>query len=81
MLKCDEVARLTSDYIDRQNLTWAARGQFKIHLMMCQNCSRFVHQMQLLTDTLQQREPSAASPPSAQQVQKWLDAVDQAKQD
>ena len=78
MLKCNDVARLSSDYINRQDLTWTTRSQFKMHLMLCKNCRRFVAQMQLLSHALQQRQPPECADPTTQQVQKWLEAVDQA---
>ena len=46
MLKCSELARIASDYIDgeldtRRNLS------VKTHLMMCKHCRRYVHQFRL----------------------------------
>ena len=44
MLKCKEITRLTSDYID-QNLGWRDSFSIKMHLLMCKSCQRFMENL------------------------------------
>lgn len=71
MLKCDQVAAQASEYLDRQ-LSPMQRLEFRLHLFMCQNCRRFLKQLDLLNQSLSQR---AFAQPAPAQVSQWLDAV------
>lgn len=44
MLSCREVTEKASAYLD-QDLSWSARAGFRLHLMMCNNCRRYVDQL------------------------------------
>ncbi|MFG1260957.1 zf-HC2 domain-containing protein [Xanthobacter flavus] len=44
MLSCREVTEKASAYLD-QELSWSARAQFRLHLMMCKHCRRYVDQL------------------------------------
>lgn len=44
MLKCREVTRLYSEAQDRR-LTLAERASLKLHVMICEGCRNFGHQM------------------------------------
>ncbi len=41
MLKCKQISERASEYIDG-NMSMGQRFQFRLHLMMCQHCQRFV---------------------------------------
>lgn len=71
MLKCDEVAAIASDFLD-QDMTFSQRTAFRMHLMVCSNCRRFVRQLGLLKQSVQLRP---VAPPSDAQVDQWLSAV------
>ncbi|MFT3929395.1 MAG: zf-HC2 domain-containing protein [Spongiibacteraceae bacterium] len=61
MLSCRELAhRHASDYLDGQ-LGWRARLGVRFHLMLCDNCRRFVAQLRKVRVLL--RNPSIASAP------------------
>ncbi|PPC94875.1 MAG: hypothetical protein CTY33_03020 [Methylotenera sp.] len=47
MLTCKQVSQLISQSLDRP-LTLTNRIQLKVHLVMCDACTRFKKQMQLL---------------------------------
>ncbi len=49
MLVCKEAARLISDSHQRP-LRWRERAALRIHLTICDACTRFKKQMRLLTD-------------------------------
>lgn len=72
MLNCRQIAQMSSDYLDRTDLTWQQRAQFKMHLMMCSTCRRFVGQLDLLRHTLPQK---SVPEPDQAQIDRWLDAV------
>ncbi|MCC7241511.1 MAG: zf-HC2 domain-containing protein [Acidobacteria bacterium] len=44
MLRCRDVARLASDYING-DLSWRQRLAIRAHLLMCRHCSRYLLQM------------------------------------
>jgi len=45
MLKCKQVARLASDYLDNsdESINWKVR----MHLLMCSHCRRFVRHLKI----------------------------------
>ncbi len=71
MLKCDEVAAQASDFLDQQ-MTTSQRALFRLHLMYCTNCRRFVRHMSLLKHSIQLRP---VTPPSSDQVDAWMQQV------
>ena len=55
MLKCRDLAQhKASDYIDRQ-LGWRDRIGVRLHLLLCDNCRRFVAQLRQIPSMMQQR--------------------------
>lgn len=72
MLNCQQIAQMSSDYLDRTDLTWQQRAQFKMHLMMCSHCRRFVGQLDLLRQALPHKQLPA---PDDAQINRWVDAV------
>lgn len=44
MLNCRDVTENASDYLERE-LRWWPRLRFRMHLMGCQFCSRYVEQL------------------------------------
>lgn len=53
LLKCRETHQLVSEGLDRQ-LSLGERSQVRLHLAMCDACSRFEQQMHMLRDNLRQ---------------------------
>lgn len=47
MMTCKQVSQLVSESLDRQ-LSWRERIGMRIHLYMCNACSRFAEQMRFL---------------------------------
>lgn len=71
MLRCDQIAAQSSDFLD-QNLRWHEVVSFRLHVMMCANCRRFVHQLHLFQQAVQLR---GLSEPSQGQIDQWLQSV------
>ena len=46
MLSCKDITEKASEYLD-QELPFFTRLKVKIHLRMCQNCDRYVKQLQI----------------------------------
>lgn len=55
---CKETSLLVTQSLDRK-LTWTERFGMRIHLAVCDNCARFVKQMQLLRTWLSSEDESA----------------------
>jgi len=53
MLTCKQASQLVSRSLDRP-LSWSERLQLKLHLWICNACSRFNQQLQMLRAVLQQ---------------------------
>lgn len=49
MIKCNELTHNASAYLDG-DLPRLTRWSIRLHLMMCENCRRFVRQLQLTGD-------------------------------
>lgn len=47
MLKCKQVIDLASNSLDA-SLPWTTRWQFKLHLLMCKTCQRYLKQLQFI---------------------------------
>lgn len=63
MLTCREVTERVTDYLER-DLSWRQRLQFRLHLLMCGVCRRYVAQMQLTTDLIRRlRDEPVPAPP------------------
>jgi anti-sigma factor ChrR (cupin superfamily) len=59
MLTCRDFAhRHASDYLDRQ-LGWRARLGVRVHLLLCDNCRRFLAQLRQVRTVLLRRSASA----------------------
>ena len=52
MLTCREVSRLVSQGLDRR-LSFAQRVRLRVHLAVCDGCTNFSRQMQLLRKAVQ----------------------------
>lgn len=44
MLKCRDVARQASDFIDHQ-IPWYQRPAWYLHLLLCHHCRRFIRHL------------------------------------
>ncbi|HFE36913.1 MAG TPA: zf-HC2 domain-containing protein [Gammaproteobacteria bacterium] len=51
MLRCKDIGKLSSDYIDN-NLSPIMRLKIKIHLFMCHHCRDFIRQFSLTVEAL-----------------------------
>jgi len=62
MLSCREVSHLASDYLNR-DLPLRRRLAVRLHLMMCEGCTRYIAQMGAAIALLRQM---GATPPEAE---------------
>ena len=60
MKNCKETSLLVTQSMDRR-LTWTERLGMRIHLAVCENCTRFVKQMHLIREWLS-KEDEAVQP-------------------
>lgn len=69
MLTCRDVAhRHASDFIDGQ-LSWRARLGVRLHLLLCDNCNRFIAQLRKVRVLLLNKSQSEAPlDPAAQEL-------------
>ena len=58
---CREVHRLVSEGMDRK-LSLVERVRMRLHLMVCEACTRFTGQMDLLRRAMRHGPPSDQSP-------------------
>jgi len=61
MLKCRDVLEQADAYLDQQLSGWQ-RLQFKLHLLLCRNCRRYIKNLQLTQQVSQQVRLSQTSP-------------------
>jgi hypothetical protein len=55
VLSCRDFAHVhASDYLDRQ-LGWRQRAAVRLHLMLCDNCRRFIAQLREVRAVLRRR--------------------------
>ncbi|MFC3677144.1 anti-sigma factor family protein [Ferrovibrio xuzhouensis] len=52
------MTEMANAYLDR-DLSWSAKAQFRLHLMMCKHCRRYVDQL-AKTVTLLRQAPAEA---------------------
>ncbi len=60
MLNCKELSEQASDYIDK-NLSFLERVQFRLHIMMCKHCHRFVEQLTVTVNATKTLKPKPMS--------------------
>lgn len=53
MLTCKKASQLLSQSLDRR-LNWRERCSLKLHLMLCDVCTRFAKQLKLLRNVIKQ---------------------------
>jgi len=58
---CREVHRLVSEGMDRE-LSLVERARMRVHLMVCEACTRFNGQMDLLRRAMRQGPPDGPLP-------------------
>ena len=78
MLKCKDVAHEASDYIDH-NLGWWRRMWFRLHLIVCFNCRRFISHIRATREFIQRREHPPLQLPDAEtkQIVKQVEEAEQ----
>ena len=74
MPSCKDITHHSSDYLDR-HMPWHKRIGYKLHLLMCVNCKRYVEQLKLTISTLghtQEATPPKVSEKQAEDISKRL---------
>ncbi len=52
MLSCKQASKLVSQSLDRP-LTWSEKAMLRLHLLMCNPCTQFKRQLNMLRTALQ----------------------------
>lgn len=60
MLRCRDVEQQASEYLD-QELTPLLQLRFRMHLLICRNCRRYIQQLRLTVSSLKQLKPAPLS--------------------
>lgn len=71
MLKCRDLAREASDYIEH-SMPWHRRWRLAFHLFICINCRRFLRHLRITRRLARLRHNE---PASAQEIQQVVDHV------
>ena len=62
MWNCRQVTERATDYLEH-DLAWLERLQFRLHLLMCRACERYLGQLRLTRDVTQALRTDDAPPP------------------
>jgi len=63
MWSCRQVTARATDYLEH-DLSWRERLQFRLHLLMCKACDRYLAQLRLTREAARAlRRPDDAEPP------------------
>lgn len=76
MLKCNEIANLASDFLDK-NLSWKEYFSIKMHLFMCGHCKRFVQHLLSTIRVVQGMDRQIATPQETENILNHLPDKDQ----
>lgn len=71
MLKCKDIPEHASDYVER-TLDRRTRAMFRLHLLLCRHCRRFVRQFRTLLGAFGRKRPPALSEERVERIVKAL---------
>ena len=74
MLKCRDIAHQASDYLDQQLTGWP-RIRFRIHLLYCYYCRRFVNHLRITNRYLQDKPFNRLNEVDKDDVRIVMDAI------
>jgi hypothetical protein len=77
MLKCRDVLEQADAYLDQQLSGWQ-RLQFKLHLLLCRNCRRYIKNLQL-TQQVSQQVRLSQTVPSETELDSLMRLIEQDK--
>jgi predicted anti-sigma-YlaC factor YlaD len=72
MMTCKEISLLASDYVDDE-IHGMKRWKIRVHLLACKKCSRFVKQMRVVKDLL--NETPTAEEPTEEHVHEIVEEI------
>lgn len=61
LISCRDLAERASDYLDR-DLPLRSRLQVRLHLLLCENCRRYLDQLRATVDLVRRSLGQAAMP-------------------
>lgn len=71
MWSCQQVTERATDYLEH-DLPWLERVQFRLHLLMCRACDRYLGQLRLTTEaTRALRVEMPPSPELRETFRQW----------
>ena len=71
MLKCKDIPEQASDYVEH-TLDRRTRAMFRLHLMLCTNCRRFMRQFRTLLGAFGRKRPPVLSEERVERIVKAL---------
>ncbi len=74
MLTCRDINERSSEYLDQQ-MSFMQRMNFRMHLMLCKHCSRFMRQLEAVVHTLHRLSPQQST--SEEQLEELVDKLHQ----
>lgn len=74
MLTCKNVCENSTELIERKSGLWA-RFMFRVHLMMCKHCRRFVRQLEATMGVT--RRVDQADEPSDEEIDRIVERLKQ----
>ncbi len=64
MWNCQQITQRATDYLER-DLPWLDRVQFRLHLLMCRACERYLEQLRLTRAAMRSLRTDEGGPPPA----------------
>jgi len=74
MPSCKDVTEHASDYLD-SNMPFMKRMKYRLHLFICDSCSRYLSQLKLTIATLGKIEEAIPQPVDDNHVQEIVDKL------
>ncbi|MBB3169614.1 zf-HC2 domain-containing protein [Simiduia aestuariiviva] len=67
MLKCKDIVARSSDYLDGELTSWA-RINYRVHLMMCTHCRRYLRHFRIAIQAAARVARTGTDPVTAEQI-------------
>ncbi|MFT5719871.1 MAG: putative anti-sigma-YlaC factor YlaD [Motiliproteus sp.] len=76
MLKCREIVAQSSTYLELE-MPFGRRLEYRMHLLMCQHCRRFIRQFSAATQMTRQLSEPAVSSAEIEAVLSKIERLDE----
>mgnify|MGYP000891849126 CR=1 FL=1 len=76
MLKCHQIVDQSSDYLEH-DMSFRQRLQFRMHLLMCHNCRRFIRQFKAAIQMTKSLSKATVSQAQLDVVRRRIEALEE----